>query len=462
VCNKARTTFVACSISSINTSTTAEQQFHLTPTIFSAHSDLSSAFSWKKNHQAGAIIMPLDRKWLFTKENDIIVKRNRDHKKKNSPKKKKKKPPTTTTDDEGSVLTNHSSNTVVTSISARESKRANFLRSQLSLDKHRKFPAGAPVGHISRQLNAETGMNCNIDYNTTSQLFSLAVDKTKLLTFNSKKTQQVKNGTLPPIERNIQHEEERWDQRMYPTCELFEDMTPREGGYYPDNVKSKRKEVRHKPIVNKGFSIRTDVQNSVEGGYHEGRDVNDNLSTTLEATAGDQTYEKLVKQLAKKGGDLRLNDLAQISKIRNPHDYMNTFFRYIHILILGFDQSRLASRRDIVNSSGGEPDAKQTLLKECSPLLLYLQHVSSREREGGRSYTFYCFVIFLLCITCNREKGGTNAMHMSLFHVKKQINPMNIPLANSKLASRFFRAKILPMQPRELGRISTAFSKVVR
>lgn len=340
-------------------------------------------FHGKGKKAGGLNVMPLDKKWLNTLENDIIVKQNREHKnkKKTSPKKKK----VTKTvhvvpgsvhgaEDDASATTNHSSNTVVTFISVRESKRAEFLRSQILKESHRKHPSGAPMSHISRQLNADTGMNCNIDYNTTNQLFSLTTDRSKFLTFNSaKKARQLKNGTLPPLEKTIAEQESNWDRRMYPTCDLFSDMTPREGGYYPDNVVSKRKEVRHKPVVKKGFSIRNDVQHSVDGGNN---DAIDTLSVTSDNTTDDETYEKLVKELSKKGGDLSLNDLSQISKIRNPHDYINIIFRYIHILILGFDLKRCASKRDIVNGTGGEPDAKQTLLKECSPLLLYIQHVS--------------------------------------------------------------------------------------
>lgn len=315
-------------------------------------------------------------------ENDIIVKRNRDNKKKHSPKKSKQKTSHTSSShqnsaDDASAQTNLSSNTVVTSIFARESKRATFLRSHMSTDSHRKFPPGAPVGHISRQLNADTGMNVNIDYNTTSQLFAMTTDTSKLLSFNSKKKPLTKSGTLPPIERSREQEEANWDQRMYPSCELFENMTPRKGGFYPDNVQSKRKEVRRKPVVNKGFSIRFNVQESVDKGR-------DNTTGNVASTSSEfkkveeeeASYDKLVKQLSKKGASLSLNDLSQIAKMSNPHDYVNLFFRYLHILILGFDQKRPASRRDTVNGTGGEPDARQTLLKECSPLLLYLQHVS--------------------------------------------------------------------------------------
>lgn len=356
-------------------------------------------FHGKGKKSGGLNVMPLDRKWLNTLENDMIVRQNREKKKKNSPKKKKVKtkstgeevPPLSSPsggfgEDDASAMT-QSSNTVVTFISAREGKRAEFLRSQITKDKHRKHPAGAPVGHISRELNVPTGMNANIDYNTTSQLFSLCTDQSKLLTFNNshKRTQQMKNGVLPPLEATNVDQEGSWDRRMYPTCELFSDMTPREGGYYPDNVVSKRKEVRYKPVINKGFSIRNDVQLSVD----VNNDTNDNHSMSSDITADDEQYEKLVKQLSKKGGDLSLNDLAQISKIQNPHEYMNTIFRYIHILILGFDQKRVASKRDIVNSSGGEPDAKQTLLKECSPLLLYMQHV--------RQWNF-CFIACSICM----------------------------------------------------------------
>ena len=168
------------------------------------------------------------------------------------------------------------------------------------------------------------------------------------------------------------------------TCDLFSDMTPREGGYYPDNVVSKRKEVRYKPLVNRGFSIRSDVQHSVDGK----NDSCDNFSATSESsTVDDDKYEKLVKLLLKRGGELSLNDLALISKIRNPHEYVNLIFRYVHILILGFDQKRVASKRDVMNRMGGEPVAKQTLLKECSPLLLYMQHVRQTDKH---LYLFCC------------------------------------------------------------------------
>jgi hypothetical protein len=414
--------------------------------------------------------MPLDRKWLFTKEHEIVQNNRNNKKKQLSPKKtkKKKKSPKSTASsttaaggtggsdaaqgsgsgdletqsqsqahDDSSAMTNQSSNAIVTSIFSRETKRAGFLRSQLSNDSNRRFPAGAPVGHISRQLNANHAMNYNVDYNTTNQLFQLSVDQSKMLTFNQKKTQQMRNGTLPPLEKTVRQQEENWDRRMYPPCGLFDDMTPREGGYYPDNVVSKRKQVKYKPVVNKGFSIRTDVQKSVDGTSIE--DGEDNHSATSEITANDETYESLVKDLFKRGNSLCLNDLTQISRIQNPHDYINTVFRYIHILILGFDQKRQATKRDVVNRSGGEPDAKQTLLKECSPLLLYMQHVS-----------------LIICIARNSIQTK-----MSLFRFL-QINPLNIPASNCKLASRFFRAKILLMQPRDLGRISTPFSKVVR
>jgi hypothetical protein len=325
--------------------------------------------------------MPLDRKWLKNHENEIIIKRNRDHKKKNSPKKmtKKKNPPSSPaqssslwTNSHTSVTTNQSSNTVVTSMTAKEGKRTQFLISQMSNDSNRKYATGAPVGHISRQLNADHAMNVNIDHSTITQIFQFAVDESKLLTFKKKHN---KNDLLPPIVATSQQQEDNWDRRMYPPCGIFDDMTPREGGYYPEHVVSKRKEVRFKPIVQKGFSIREDVNNSVEGYSSNEEDNSDNFSAQSDIIADDQTYHMLVKKLSKKGQDISLNELSQISKIRSPHDYINIIFRYIHILILGFDQKRSSSKRDIVNGSGGEPDAKQTLLKECSPLLLYMQHV---------------------------------------------------------------------------------------
>lgn len=216
---------------------------------------------------------------------------------------------------------------------------------------------------------------------------------------------------MPPLELSPKQKEDNWDRRLYPPCHLFDDMTPRQGGYYPDNVVSKRKEVRRKAVVKKGFSIRDDVHN-----YVENSDEEEALASHSKGLARDTVYPQLVEDLVRRGQEINLSDLCQISKMKNPQEHINIVFRYIHILILGFDQTRKSSKRDVVNGTGGEPDAMQTLLKECSPLLLYMQH----------------------------------------------IDPLNIPSNNCLLASKFFKAHILPMQPRDLGRISSSFSKVVR
>ena len=313
--------------------------------------------------------MPLDRKWLFTKENDFVIERN---KKRNiSPKKKKtkkrtgKRAKTGDNDEDSSVATCQSSNTIVTTITEKETKRADLLKSLLEKNEHRKYPAGGPGGHISRDLNINTCMSLNVDYSTTSQLFQLSTDTSKLLTFQDNKALSSRRGPLPPLE---------WDNRLYPPCQLFVDMTPRQGGYYPDDIVSKRKEVRHKPVIKKPFSIREDVKNSIDSSSANSGDMND--SVLSDSTTENETYEQLLHELLEKGKDITLNDLSLIAKLRNPHEYVNLIFRYIHILILGFDQKRKASTRDFVNGAGGEPNASQTLLKECSPLLLYLQHVS--------------------------------------------------------------------------------------
>jgi hypothetical protein len=317
--------------------------------------------------------------------------------------------------DDSSVVSTTS--TVVSVVAAKEMKRG--LKIMRFLDKSNVIEcgAGSPGGHIARQLNRDNPVSVNINRDTAVNLFGNISDG-DLLSFSSKRV-------------NADEPDSHWDQRMYPSTGLFEDMTPRFGGV------SKRRAVNRTPNVHRDFVIRESVADCVSRLPDE--DVG-------EAAGSRELFRSLLADLHSLGGNITAEDLSLLACVRNPPPYVDPVFSYIYLLIMGSlpgdgeERSPTKTSKSPQKHAGGGSEAvRKTLLKEPGSILQYLKQVF-----------------------CVQDKLAPSLNLRLLYVCILQIHPSNIPPEHVSRAIEFFKARVAIYPADEIARMSRAFTKIVQ